>query len=234
MEPLTEEKALALLIMGYGRRRKVANPLPMAEACAYLRGTYRSQIEVSKRIGVHSRSIGRLIRIDSLSTEVKKLIEIGLIQGIERSYNISTIKDLKRQVEVAKASVGLSSRDVRDLVAYVKRHPRKSIKKCREDVLKSKKTVVNLHVIIGQLEDEVLQALRCEAATTGQEVENLAREEIQKTLRPRHSLSCTVRDANLVVLSLREDDFKKLVKRAGSEKVHMDRWVNNVLKKVLT
>lgn len=196
---MTEEEALAILLKNLKKRKKISDPLRIAEACRYLSNLYGSYSEVADRVGVSSEIIREFVHISKLSENVKKLIQQGLIQGVDIPYRISRIEDKDRQFEIAKAVIGLKSHIVREIVEYARRHEEKSAEECKEEVLKSKGETIEIHTILIPFDTE----------SSEEEIEHA----IKEGLKPKRPFHCKVKDS-ILIISLHKEDFDALKERA--------------------
>lgn len=223
-DELTEEKALAILIANLNRRTKRSGTLEIAQACRYLHNRYGSYEEVAKRVGAGDETIRQYAEIDGLPNEVKKLIQDGLLRGMEVPYQISRIKDFQRMMKTAKAVGNMSSMDAREAIKYVLKHPQKSVEEFKQRIAESKRPVVDIDVIVIPLSDAVLQKLKDELQR--KPLSKLLKRNITKRLRPKGLVSCTIGD-KVLTLSLEKDDYEKL--KTKTPEIASERYINALL-----
>ncbi len=221
---LTEEKALAILITNLNRKTKICGTLEIVQACKYLHNLYGSYERVAKKVGAGDETIRQYAKIAGLPKEVKNLIENGLLHGMEVPYQISRIKDFQRMMETAKAVHNMSSMDARDTIKYILRHPKKSVEECKRRIIESKRTTIDVHVIIVPLSDPVIQKLKEESHQKS--MTNLVEDIIKQQLSPKGPVSCTIRD-KVLTLSLEKYDYEKLMTK--EPKIASERYINDLL-----
>lgn len=225
---LTEEEALAILITTLKKRKKIPNPLPIAKACRYLSELYGSQKKVAERLEISSEMIREFVYIDKLSKEVKDMIKDGLIQGVDILYRISyRINNPKRQVEIARIVAGLSSPLARDIIEFARKHPEKSAEECKQEVLKARGVIVELHVIPIKLSETVIKSL--ENKVKNKKLADLIKSKIEDKLKPKYAISCDIK-ASTLILSLRKEDFEELSRKSEAFNLTLEEFINKLLK----
>ena len=227
-DELTEEKALAILITNLNRRTKRSGTLEIAQACRYLHDRYGSYEGVAKRVGAGDETIRQYAEIDGLPTEVKKLIQDGLLRGMEVPYQLSRIKDFQRMMKTAKAVGSMNSMDAREAIKYVLKHPQKSIEEFKQRIMESKRPVVDIDVIVIPLSDAVLQKLKDESQRKS--LSKLLKRNIAKRLRPKGPVSCTIGD-KVLTLSLEKGDYEKL--KTEAPEIASERYLNALVSRQL-
>lgn len=223
---LTEERALAILLTNLNIETKISGTLEIAQACKSLHDLYGSYEMVAKRVKAGDETIRQYAKIADLPNEIKGLIRNGLLRGMEVPYQISRIRNLQRMIETAKAVGDMSSMDARDTIKYVLKHPKKSVEKCKQRIIESKRTTVDVHVILVPLSDPIVRKFKEESSKKS--LSNMVEQIVEQRLKPKGPLSCTIR-GRVLTLSLEEEDYKKL--RTKEPNSILQGYINDILKK---
>ncbi len=88
--------------------------------------------------------------------EIKKLIEERKL-GLDDSTKLSSIPDIKKRIEFAKAVQELSEYDVRSIIEYWKKHPELTVNEAKKIVLESKTVTRDVHAVVIPLEGELFE-----------------------------------------------------------------------------
>ena len=95
-----------------------------------------------------------------MPAEVQKLVKTGDIL-YDAAYRINTIKDPKRQKEVAKIIAGLKSHDQREIIHYAKKFPKAKLSDFKNRVIKSR-DVEKIHIAVIPLDETTFNAVDTE------------------------------------------------------------------------
>jgi len=225
-DELTEERALAILLTNLNRKAKVSETLEIAQACRYLRDIYGSYEMVAKRVKAGDETIRQYAKIAGLPDEVKDLIRNGLLRGMEVPFQISRIGNPQRMLETAKAVGDMSSMDARDTIKYVLKHPRKLVEACKRRIIESKRTTVDVHVILVPLSEPIVQKLR--EGLRKKSMSNQIEQIVEQWLKPKGPISCNIQ-GKVLALSLEKDDYEKL--RTKEPNIILESYINDILER---
>lgn len=160
MKDFNEDKILAKLYLNLkGPKKKKDNWIEIARMCKLLTDHYGSVKEVANKLGVHYEIIRSILKLLTLPEEVKELIENNLIL-FDVGQRIARIKDKETQTKVAKAVVGLSNYDAREVIQYAKKFPQASIKDFKKRILNSKNKSEKINLAIIPLKEEIYTLLK--------------------------------------------------------------------------
>lgn len=160
MKEINEEKILASLYLNLkGSKKKKDNWIEIADNCKQLVDYYGSAMKVAEKLGVHYEIIRSILKLLTLPEEVRQLIRVNKIL-FDVGQRIARIKDAKTQIKVAKAVVGLSNHDAREVVQYAKKYPDASLEDFRRRVIDSKNKVEKINLAIVPIKEETYKLLK--------------------------------------------------------------------------
>jgi hypothetical protein len=128
-----EKELLASFIANFRKGKKFADPVKYAETCKALVDLYGSPERVAEKLGIGKETVRILSRIIDLPSEVKSLISKGEIT-LTVAFDIVPV-DRNRQVEVARAVIGLPHREARRIIRRACANPHKPVEAIRDEVL---------------------------------------------------------------------------------------------------
>ena len=162
MNEIDEEKILARLYLNLkGAKKKQDNWFDIAQDCRQLRDYYGSAKKVADKIGVSYELIRSLLKLPTLPEEAKELIKHDKIL-FDVAQRIARINGKERQAEVARAVVGLSAHDARDLIQYAKKYPKEPLDDFRKRVTEGKDKIEKVHLAIIPLKEKIYSLLKTE------------------------------------------------------------------------
>jgi len=156
MQKLDENVAKAILIANLkGHKKKRSSLIEIADAVKFLLDTpnYKNYGELAKEFQVSTSIISSFDKINDQPKEIIALIKEGKI-GLDASTKLLTIKDHQKRIQMAKTVAGLTAFDTRHIIDYSKKHPKLSVQKCKEIVLKSHPIVKHTHVVVVPLDEK--------------------------------------------------------------------------------
>lgn len=160
-----------------GSKIKQLSLLIIAEAVRLLikDKEYGSTSKLAESFGVKRPTIESFEKMNDQPEEIKKLIQEGQIR-IDASTKLSSILDLKKRVNLAKAVAGLSAKDTRQIIDYCKKHPNLSPEECKKVVAysKPKKQFQSVKITLGYKEYEAFLAASKKAGLNLEETGKLA------------------------------------------------------------
>lgn len=159
MKKLTENDALALLFANLKeRKKKVHDWVTIASACKFLVDLYGSPKKVADTLSVSQNLIHQIIKITTLPKEVQKLIADGKIL-LDAANQIATLASPSAQINVATLSVGLSSKDVRELVQYARNHEDASLEEFK-NILREQKKTEKINLLILPISEDIYSTIK--------------------------------------------------------------------------
>jgi len=162
MNEIDEEKILARLYLNLkGAKKKQDNWVDIAQDCKQLKDYYGSAEKVAEKIDVSYELIRALLKLPTLPEEVKELIKDEKIL-FDVAQRIARINGKARQVEAAKAVVGLSAHDARDIIQYAKKYPTESLDDFKKRVTEGKNRIEKVHLAIIPLKEKIYSLLKTE------------------------------------------------------------------------
>ncbi len=215
--------------MNLKRRQKISGILEIAQACKYLYELYGSYSGVAKKVGVSDKTILEYTKITDLPKEIKYFIQLGLLSGRDIPNLLARIKDFQRMMESAKAVSNMRRDDARDTIRYILKNPEKSVKECKQRIIKSKGITIDIHVIVVPLSDSIIKIMKEKSNQVS--LDSFIRDTIIEWFQPISSLSCTIKN-NVLALTLQEEDYLKL--RTNAENIALEDYVRDSLLKLLT
>lgn len=241
MPEFDENKALAILLTDLGKKKRTENLLKIAEYCVYLRDRYGTWSELAKRVNISDerahisaemlREFGAILE---LPDEVKQMIKDNLIISVDIAYRISLLEQKSDKISLASTVVDkkLPASDVRAIVEYKMKNPNVTIDQATQRVLESKSKVVMHHIVIMELSETTLAALRKEAEKSRQSPENLTFAILGKKWNRDRILSFGMRGGD-IILKLSEDGFKALQQKARISSVELKDLAENLIRNAL-
>jgi ParB-like chromosome segregation protein Spo0J len=170
---INEEKLLASLYVNLkGAKNKSADWIEIATNSKKLSDYYGSPRELADKLGVSYELIRTILRLLKLPPEVRQLVKEGEIL-YDAAQRIERIRDPRRQIEVAKAAVGLTSHQTRDLIQYAKKYPNSNPAEYRNKIVHSVGRKERINVVVLPLRDETYVSLREYSKNRGVSVEKL-------------------------------------------------------------
>ena len=162
MNEADEEKMLANLYLNLkGGKTKQDNWFNIAQDCKQLTEYYGSAKKVAEKIGVSYEIVRALLKLPTLPEEVQELIRNDKIL-FDVAQRIARIRGKERQVEVARAIVGLSAHDARDLIQYAKKYPKDPLGDFKKRVTEGKDKIEKIHLAIVPLKEKTYNLLKIE------------------------------------------------------------------------
>jgi len=133
-----------------GKKKKQSSLLTIAKAVRLLANDneYGSTSKLAESFGVKRPTIESFDKMNTHPQEIKSLIQKGKIR-IDASTKLSSIPDLKKRVDLARAVAGLSAEDTRHIVNYSKKHPKLSSEECKKaiaDIKATKKQIKSVKI----------------------------------------------------------------------------------------
>jgi len=193
-----EKQLLASFIADFKKGKKTANPMKYARTCRALVNMYGSPQSVSEKLGVGRETVRILSKILDLPSEVQELISQRKIP-ITVAFDLVPL-DSDKQIEVAKAVLGLSFKDARRIIRRLSEDPHLLATTVRTEVLSElEKKEVNIAMIA--LPREIYRLLQKES----RDVPELIRSIVVDWLAKDHPLGDhphAVEKANLVSVTI--------------------------------
>ena len=181
MKKLTEEIASAILIANLKeKKKKLHDWVTIAEACKFLVELYGSPKKVAEKFDCTPSLIHQALKILTLPAEVQQLVKEGKIL-LDVANQLSTIKSTKIQIKIAKLAIGLSSKNVRDMVQYSKGNPNSSLDEYKQRLL-IQTTKEKVNILILPLKEDVFISLKTMAKQEGLTPEKLILRWIQHNI----------------------------------------------------
>jgi len=148
------DKAKSILIANLkGSKKKRSSLISIAEATRSLLKKYGSASRLASEFGVSRPIIESFDKINDQPDEIKKLISEEQIL-LDASTKLSSISNLRKRIELARAVAGLTAFDTRYIIDYWKKHPSLSAEDCKKIVLDSKEKKREIHVLVVPLKTE--------------------------------------------------------------------------------
>jgi len=160
MEKMDEETALAILFANTKRKKRNVDLITIAKSCEFLTKLYSSQIKVADKLGLSSEMIREFRSALKLPEQVQKLILSRKIDSIDIIKELSTIKNRKKQIDLAKNIANLKTKDIRDVKRMIKQ-ANVSIEESKRKVAESK--LKGLHIFLVDFTDEIYNTIVNEA-----------------------------------------------------------------------
>ncbi len=173
MTRINEEQVLASLYTNLkGAKKKKDDWIEIATNLKKLSDYYDSPLTAAEKLGVSNELVKSILRILSLPSEVKELIRRGDIL-YDAAQRLQRIEEHTKQVEVAKAIVGLTSHQARDLIQYAKKYPSASVSSYRKRLSNSKAKTERINLIVLPLREGTYSSLTSICKKEGISVEKL-------------------------------------------------------------
>ncbi len=160
-----EDTLLATLFLNLkGSKIKRDDWITIAKKCDDILKKSKDRQEAARKLGVSQELIRSIVSLLKLPSEVQELIRNDQIL-FDAAQRLNTIKlkdagaEKSKQIEVARAIVGLPSHKQREIIQFAKRFPNSSLKDFTKRVTRPRE-VKNLHVIVLTLEEDVYQNLQ--------------------------------------------------------------------------
>jgi len=160
MKEINEEEILANLYLNLkGPKKKKDNWITIAHNCKQLTDYYGSAKKVAEKMGVHYEIIRSILKLLTLPQEVQQLIKNDEIL-FDVGQRIARINDKETQIKVAKAVVGLSNHDAREVIQYAIKYPEAPIEDFKKRVIDSKNKIEKINLVIIPLKVETYELLK--------------------------------------------------------------------------
>jgi len=130
------------------------------------------------------KTMQRLVAIAKLPTEIKQLLKSKQI-GIDIASEITQIKDLKRQIEIAKIVAGMDIQSARYIIRLAKKHPHISVELFKQRFLGSESKAINMQEIVLLLNEDEFMKLKKESKKLKLEIDELCLKIILKWLNSK-------------------------------------------------
>lgn len=156
-----ENLAIAILQANtHGRKHKLESVVDLAEATRFLIDKHKNYKKVSELVKtIKPEMIREFYVISRLPDEIKYLIHREKIL-IDAARRLVRIDDKKRQIETARAIVGLRSHEQRAVISYVVNNVNVTVKQCKARVLKSKNVKKEINMVMISLETKYFDELQ--------------------------------------------------------------------------
>ena len=159
-----------------GSKIKHSSLLIIADAVRLLKNAeeYGSTSKLAESFGVKRPTIESFDKMNDQPGEIKNLIQEGQIR-IDSSTKLSSIPDLKKRVDMAKAVAGLSAKDTRQIIVYCKKHSNLSPEECKKAIADSKPLKKHVRSIVISLESKEYDAFLAASKAEGFKLEEAGR-----------------------------------------------------------
>jgi hypothetical protein len=179
---INEEKVLASLYVNLkGPKKKQENWIEIATSLKKLSDYYGSPQKAAEKLGVSNELVKSILRVLNLPDEAQDLIREGKIL-YDAAQRLERIHDRSRQKEVAKAIVGLTSHEARDLIQYARKYPKANVSGYRKRLANSKGKTERINVIVLPVREETYSSLRRMSKREGVSIEKLVSNILQRWL----------------------------------------------------
>jgi hypothetical protein len=205
-----EQEVIASFIANFKKVKKTADPIEYAEYCKKLIEILGSPEEVAKKLEVGKETIRILSKVSELPPEVKELISKKLLP-LTVAFDIVPLPP-KKQTEAARAVVGLSYRDAREVIKRISQNPHKSPASIRDDVLKELETK-EINIVMMAFPDYVLELLRNESQDISALVTRIADDWLKRNYPLESYLPSKKQNIISLVVKLPRKTFAALRKR---------------------
>jgi hypothetical protein len=160
MNEINEEEILATLYLNLkGPKKKRNNWIEIAYKCKQLADYYGSAKKVAEKLGVHYEIIRSAIKLLTLPEEIRQLIERNEIL-FDVGQRIARIKNKEVQIKVARAVIGMSNHDAREVIQYAKKYPDAPLDDFKNRVMHSKDKVEKVNLVIVPMKEEMFELLK--------------------------------------------------------------------------
>lgn len=132
---LTEEKAIATLIIGHSN--KTINIIEKAEAIQFLYNIYEDAEKVSKKSLIEITAIHRYLRIASLPNTIKQMALKNELTSYHVLAELTRLQDPKLMEKVAEGIRGIPREIAREIIRYILKNPEKKVKESVQYVIDS-------------------------------------------------------------------------------------------------
>ncbi len=179
---INEEKILASLYVNLkGKKKKPDNWIEIASNLKKLSNFYGSPEKAAEKLDVSDELVDSILRILELPGEVQDMIAKGDIL-YDAAQRLERIPDTGKQIEVAKAMMGLTSHQARDLIQYAKKYPEASISAYKKRVENSEGKTERINIIVLPVRNETYSSLRRASRKRKVSVEKLVSEIVSNWL----------------------------------------------------
>jgi hypothetical protein len=129
----TTRKNLAIFFANYRKSNKFSDPIAYAESVRNMIHEYGSAERVAQDLEKGKETIRALAKVADMPKEVKRLISSGELL-LTVAFDLLPFEP-SRQVGLSRTVTGLSFKDARAVLRYVKSHPNESAAAARKIVL---------------------------------------------------------------------------------------------------
>lgn len=130
---LDEATALAVLYTNLKKRKRVSDPIIIAESAKFLVELYGGSYEkVADVAGTHPSVIRKWARLADATDEFKQYVKDNKIYPVAAFAIMSTFPNPGVQSEIAKAVAGWGEAEITRLIKLKKRNPDFSIDECKK------------------------------------------------------------------------------------------------------
>lgn len=179
---INEEKILASLYLNLkGKKKKPDNWIEIASNLEKLSNFYGSPERAAEKLGVSNELVSSILRILKLPSAVRDMIAKGEIL-YDAAQRLQRISDSDKQVEVAKAMIGLTSHQARDLIQYARKYPEANISAYKKRVESSEGKTERINIIVLPVRNETYSLLRRVSRKRKTSVEKLVSEIVSSWL----------------------------------------------------
>jgi len=154
-----------------GSKTKREDWITLAKRCESVVKNSKSTQEAAKKAGVSYQLMRSAISLLKLPPEVQSLIKDGKIL-FDAAQRINTIKNPKRQTEVARTIIGLTSHQQREVIQYAKKFPEAKLSDYKNRLMKPRE-IEKLNVAIIPLKEEFFNPVKQESKKRGISIEKL-------------------------------------------------------------
>ncbi|TET18801.1 hypothetical protein E3J74_09370 [Candidatus Bathyarchaeota archaeon] len=234
MEVLLGEETLKRLLMSLNTPKKwrTMDPVEIAENLRVLCDHFPRN-EVARRLGISEKgTLWVYLRLLDLPKKVQELVK-GKKIGKDAAYRISILKDKREQETLADAVIKhrLTTNELKGIVqALKKRNPDMPIEQAISLALKARPRISEEHIVVTKIEDDTLEALKNKSDKTRVPVQELVKRSLTEIL-PLSSLTSLKLVGQMVFLSLNEEDFKILGKKAREKKIKLENMIDTLARK---
>lgn len=226
-----EKRCLAILSLNLGgKKKKLLDPIRIADCCEYLANLYGSNKKVAEKIGRTAKLIGQFRSLLKLPDSVKLLIKYNKI-GIDAGSRIASLRNVQDQKEIAELVVkhNLHSQEIRYAVFIKNRNPKMTINECVRLLLKSRPIVKRRHLIITGIKSATLQRLHQESEQYGVSPHDLIKEIVGRLLPSQNNIVSLEMHNEIVSITLQEEGFRALENIFKKSKTTIDDFVEDTI-----
>jgi hypothetical protein len=142
VDELSENRCLALLMVGLKRRGRAAPPSLLARCARHLSQLYSkrsgrpSYVEVARRVGASAATVRRWAKLADAHPQLLALVDSGSIWPSAAQEIAITIADRELQAEVARAVSGWGEPEIVRLVRLLRERPGLTVAEAKAEVEK--------------------------------------------------------------------------------------------------